>query len=342
MTDYVEVSYTGDLLAHRRCPRAWAFEKHVGMAPYELVQAMEGRLIHHAMEWLTKRFREDGSFATADEVRDQLNRHFRILWARGIRTAFTSKAETVAGVMGHLYPKDTMLPVVRAVIEGAMHSEYPVKSVRKVLPADFGGKSRIVLTGILDLVVQQDEPLAYPRSWAWTSVATLEGDATGPVLAARAGDVEIWDYKGMRASTHYVTDYVRQVLTYAALYHERTGEYPARCVLFFVNEPDPALQLLAIEVTEDLVNAALAWTQDQVRELQATRGRFEADPASIGGGEMDRQALPPADRVTPDLAQQCTACGLRFDCPAYSAFLTRRARTPGTPSDLDILNVHKN
>ena len=47
MNDVIEVSYTGDLLAHRRCPRAWAYEKHAGFVPYEQVQAMEGRLLHH-------------------------------------------------------------------------------------------------------------------------------------------------------------------------------------------------------------------------------------------------------------------------------------------------------
>ena len=53
MTEAIEVSYTGDLLAHRRCARAWCFEKQAGFQPYEAVQAMEGRLVHHAMEWLT-------------------------------------------------------------------------------------------------------------------------------------------------------------------------------------------------------------------------------------------------------------------------------------------------
>jgi hypothetical protein len=30
MSDVIEVSYTGDLLAHRRCARAWAYEKYAG------------------------------------------------------------------------------------------------------------------------------------------------------------------------------------------------------------------------------------------------------------------------------------------------------------------------
>ena len=58
MSDVIEVSYTGDLLAHRRCRRAWSYEKRAGFHPYEVVQAMEGRLVHHGMEWLTRQHQE--------------------------------------------------------------------------------------------------------------------------------------------------------------------------------------------------------------------------------------------------------------------------------------------
>src|ERR1700747_577747 len=102
MDDVIEVSYTGDLLAHRRCGRAWAYEKHAGFHPYELVQAMEGRLIHHAMEWLTRQYNEvfgRARHARAEEVQAQLAHYFRVLWARGIRTSFVSKDTTLSRVM---------------------------------------------------------------------------------------------------------------------------------------------------------------------------------------------------------------------------------------------------
>ena len=83
MTDVIEVSYTGDLLAHRRCPRAWAYEKHIGMHPYEHIQAMEGYLVHHAMEWLSKHYREGGQHATRLELEQQLQQYFGILLGQG-------------------------------------------------------------------------------------------------------------------------------------------------------------------------------------------------------------------------------------------------------------------
>src|SRR5215475_574378 len=101
MNDVIEVSYTGDLLAHRRCPRAWAYEKHAGFHPYEQVQAMEGRLVHHAMEWLTSFRKQEGRHADSAEVRVQLEHYFRVLWSRGIRTAFASKKDTIDRVLGN-------------------------------------------------------------------------------------------------------------------------------------------------------------------------------------------------------------------------------------------------
>src|SRR5690242_15501786 len=112
MSEIIEVSYTGDILAHRRCARAWAYEKKAQFHPYEQVQAMEGRLLHHAMEWLTRRYAETGAHATRDDLDRQLDSYFRVLWARGIKTAFTSKADTLTRVGDNLFPGRKMHPTV--------------------------------------------------------------------------------------------------------------------------------------------------------------------------------------------------------------------------------------
>jgi DNA helicase-2/ATP-dependent DNA helicase PcrA len=341
MTDVIEVSYTGDLLAHRRCGRAWAYEKQAGFHPYEVVQAMEGRLIHHAMEWLTRQYQDTHHrlrHARSDELRAQLEHYFRVLWARGIRTAFVSKKETLDRVMENLYPDGTIDPIVQTVVEGAQHTEYELRAVKKVLPADFAGKSRILLTGILDLVIQQQAPLTYERVWEWDSVDDLTGRAVPASLSAAPGDVEIWDYKGTRATTGYINDYVRQLLTYAALFRDRTGSLPARCVLFFINEKDATHRLLAIDVNDALVRAALDWTETQVRELQATKLVFERDPLAVTAGEFVRRSNSVGQRLTSESTQQCTACSFRFGCEEYETHLGGGTSHP----DIDILNVMKN
>jgi DNA helicase II / ATP-dependent DNA helicase PcrA len=337
LSDVVQVSYTGDILAHRRCPRSWAFEKYAEFRPYEQVQAMEGRLVHHAMEWLTRRFRDTSAHATEAELRDQLDRYFSILWARGVKTAFTDKATTLDRVLGNVFPGGTMHPTVRAAIEGAVHAEYEIRAVRKVLPGAYFGKSRILLTGVVDLVVQERTPLTYRRSWEWTDLAEMNGQLVARESTAVIGETEIWDYKATRAATGYLADYARQVMTYAALYRDRTGELPSRCILFFLNEPDRDKQLLAIETDDATVTAAVGWTERQVAELRQTVRAFEADPVGLDGGDMTLGTAPLADRVTGELAQQCTSCGVRFDCRAYAAHL-------GGPThpDIYLLNVDKN
>lgn len=339
MRDVMEVSYTGDLLAHRRCPRAWAYEKHAGFHPYEQAQAMEGRLVHHAMEWLAQQFRTTGVHPTAAQLDDQLKQYFKVLWARGVRTAFASKAETLGRVCDNLFPPPNraMHPTARAAIEGAQHTEYELRTVRKLVRADFHGKDRLLLTGILDLVVQLRDPLRYPCTWNWRDQASLQGEVTTVPTQAAAGDVEVWDYKGTRAGTRFVDAFVLQLLTYARLYAERSGQLPRRCVIFFVNEPVRERQLLAIPVTPELAAQAEAWTIAQAKRLRQTALTFEGNPLTVEGGDLEKQGLPAAERINEELQAQCTACGHRFDCGTYAAYL-------GDPNHNDIRldNARKN
>ena len=109
MNEAIDVSYTGDLLAHRRCPRAWAYEKQAGFVPYEQVQAMEGRLLHHGMEWLLASVRLDGKLATRAELREQLEHHYRVLRSPGITTAFATRDETLKRIVDNLYTSETKM-----------------------------------------------------------------------------------------------------------------------------------------------------------------------------------------------------------------------------------------
>ena len=337
MKDVLEVSYTGDLLAHRRCPRAWAYEKHAQFRPYEQAQAMEGRLVHHAMEWLTQEFDPaTGVHASKAALETQLQHYFRVLWARGLRTEFHSKQATIDRVVDNLFPGGPIHPTVQKAVEGARHTEYELRTVKKLVRADFSGKSRMVLTGVLDLVLQSQSPLSYPCQWVWDDREQLVGHVEDRVVTSRQDDLEVWDYKGTRASTSHIRDYVIQLLTYAGLYGERAGSLPARCVLFFVNESDRNKQLVAIEIDDDIVRRAEGWTLAEARRVRQTVLRFENDPMSVQGGDLDATG-PVGSRVDVELKKQCTACGQRFDCDEYVTHLGG----PAHP-DVDMGNVSKN
>jgi hypothetical protein len=343
VSDVIEVSYTGDLLAHRRCPRAWAYEKYAGFHPYEQVQAMEGRLVHHAMEWLTKFRKESRHHVDRAELKAQLEHFFRVLWARGVRAAFASKEKTIKRVLDNLFPPvkgedegRDMHPTVLAAIEGALHTEYELRTVRKLVEIEHDGKKRLLLTGILDLVIQQKHPLRYRRLWKWTDRTKLLGEAAKGDVQAKTNDLEIWDYKGTRGDSEYLNDYVLQLLTYANLYRERTAQRPERCVMFFINEPKREEQLLAIPLEDDLLEAALAWTVARVKELQQTIRDFRSDPCSVLGG--DKRDEKGRRSVSELLKAQCTACGERFECPTYVGGLKGGTSHP----DVQKLNVFEN
>lgn len=343
MTDVIEVSYTGDILAHRRCRRAWCYSKQAGFVPYEQIQAMEGRLLHHAMEWMTAQYNGELTrrrHVTTAELAEQLEHYFRILRSRGVRTAFTTKDETIQRVTENLMVDGGPNATVAALIEGALHNEYELKAVRKVLPNEFEGKNRLLLTGVIDLVVQQRDGLSYRHKWVFDDLADLTGNVEMTDDQSRAGDEEIWDYKGTRAGSEYTVDYVRQLLTYAALYRDRVGHLPDRCMLFFVNEPEEDKRLLLVEVDDEIVEAALDWTHAEVKRLRATAVDFEREPLAIPGGAITREGHPPAERITTELRQQCTACGYRYDCDAYVAYA--QARGADAQRDINILDVRKN
>lgn len=331
MTSFLDVSYTGDILAHRRCPRSWSYERHAKFHPYEQVQALEGRLTHHAMEWLEAQYRESGSHSTESNLHAQLTKHARVLRSRGIRTRFAKTNTVVERVVRTIFPQGRMDPTVSAVLEGAIHSEYELRTVRRLLAPSQNGE-RCLLTGVLDVVVQQTDRIVYYRQWRWDSLDRLTGQADNAITITSPGDVEVWDYKATPSDTPYAADYVRQLVTYAALYEERSGKHPVRCVVYFMREPDPKHRLLVVDVTPQVIEACVAWTDDQVAALTATARQFEKDPSLVVGGN--------AGEVSAQLKQQCTACGQRFDCEAYRNSLS--LGPDGHHPDLSLFNVEKN
>jgi hypothetical protein len=131
-------------------------------------------------------------------------------------------------------------------------------------------------------------------------------------------------------------DYVLQLLTYANLYRERTGHRPERCVLFFINEKKRDDQLVAIPLEDALLDVALAWTIDRVKDVQKTMRAYETDPCAVEGGD-EKSPKTGKPQVSESLAQQCTACGRRFDCDSY-----KRHVGGANHPDIDLLNVRKN
>jgi hypothetical protein len=96
-------------------------------------------------------------------------------------------------------------------------------------------------------------------------------------------------------------------------------------------------RLLAIEVSDQIVESALKWTVEQVKMMRATTIAFQNSALLIEGGGLDQRHQPIGGRVTQELKQQCTACRLRFDCVEYCTHLGGNQHV-----DVKLTNVRKN
>ncbi len=122
------------------------------------------------------------------------------------------------------------------------------------------------------------------------------------------GQMEILDYKGTRfpdLSSSELRDYRWQMCVYAELYRVREGVYPARAILYFLNEldmnPEPAVRPLPavyeVQFTPETVQQALNEfdaTAQSIISCRATNGW--PMPGALPGKET------------------CEICDIRWNC----------------------------
>lgn len=263
-------SITGDLISYSLCPRQYGFYRFLGYAPSNPSQEWYGSIIHRFLKRAHTYFRLKGEVPDEDEI----ERIFRQI-------------------------------EVSMELEGARpFNEAVRKSALKVIEAfcRIEGKEffESIVEAELPLMKELDDFILY----GVVDALKMDGNS-----------VEIWDYKGMRRpdeNTEFgrkkIERYRKQMFVYGYLYRERTGEYPRKAVLYFLNEikgrnsrPPEALLVVDFELEE---------TQKQVEEFinefcQVVRGIEESK-------ERNKWALPETiDEAT------CSQCDFRFDCPKW-------------------------
>ena len=280
VSDVIEMSYTGDILAHRRCPRAWAYGKKAGFHPYEQVQAMEGRLVHHAM---------DGSREKHAKPTDTLRGLAACTAALLLRNPLGARGKNGVRAPGRRpgprgeppLPRGALDPIVRRAIEGVLHTEYELRAVRDVLPDHLGGKSKILLTGIIDLVLQERAPLTYERRWRWTSPSQLAGEVCERDCFSQQRGCRTLGLQGHPRIHEIRRDYVRQLSTYAALYRDRAGEFHRDASFSSSTSLTLHGDFLPSRSLKDCWDAGIALTKAQAAALQASVAVFERNPLDI-------------------------------------------------------------
>jgi PD-(D/E)XK nuclease superfamily len=136
--------------------------------------------------------------------------------------------------------------------------------------------------------------------------------ARNPNAPDDPAQMEIWDYKGTRLpdlSSSDLRDYVWQMCVYAELYRVRSGTYPARAILYFLNE----LDLQPEPVNRPL--RAVHEVQFTPTGIQQALTQFDVTAQSIMTCRTNN--VWPLPTAAP-AKESCDICDIRWNCPVPS------------------------
>lgn len=271
------LSLTSDILSFRHCSYQYGHFAHDGFVPAQSAQAFFGTVVHQVLDRCHRQFAglipgvPPGSFPTGADIASYFNEVRTALKSHGIRAV----SETVA---------DRALEIIRYFNSVEGPTLYPlIHDTEFRLEQD---RADYVLRGVVDVLVDK------------------------PGAAGTPATREIWDYKGSRrpASTDKeMQEYEWQMCVYAELYKARSGAYPAKAVLYFLNE----LSEENVKTGKRPARAVheVVFTQDKVQDALS---RFHETAMEII--ECASGATWPLPTAKPK-EETCSICDLRWRCP---------------------------
>ncbi len=280
-------SLTSDILSFRKCRRQYGFFGNDGFVPAQAVQIYFGQMIH--------------------QVLDRCHRHYSGLFQYPRGT----------------FPTDTDVDSYYDEVDQALRAH----GIRPASPA-VAAKARLVLKTFNAV----EGPELYPR--VQDTEYRLESERANYVLrgvvdvlsADEEGNPEIWDYKGTDMpplSSTALRDYEWQMSVYAELYRAKSGRYPVRAILYFVNElgrkedepPITIRPLRAVHVV-DFMRDGL----DPDGTPRLVRQGLSAFDITVGDilscRNVQRWNAPTGADIPDD--KTCDICDIRWNCPAVA------------------------
>lgn len=278
-------SITGDILSFQLCPSQYGFFAVKKFKPAHVLQAWYGTIMHQVLDKLHMHYgglinpTTKGQIPTEQDVQAYFQIVESSLRARGVRAVDVGVRDAALRVL-KIFNK----------VEGA--TLYPnVIDTECTLQAD---QLKYVLQGKVDLLKDISIGRAIPHY----------------------DSVELWDYKGSRFPDINTTDgtkklerYTYQVLVYAQLYKLKTGNYPIKGVLYFMNEldtkPEPMIRPTQAVYEIDIRNPL------NIQHIAGAMAAFGQTVASIEQCKSHNTWPTPknCDKET------CDICDIRWRCP---------------------------
>ena len=267
-------SLTSDILSFRRCSRQYGYFGNDGFVPAQATQIFYGTIIHQVLDRCHRHYwgmmgHPVRTMPTDAEVGSYFGEVQNALRSHGVRPASPAVAEKALCVLQlfNSIEGSTLYPLIR-------DTEFRLESER----------NQYVLRGVVDVLARSRNAPDDPA------------------------EMEIWDYKGTKLpdlASADMRDYVWQMCVYAELYRARSGHYPARAILYFLNEldqqPAPVARPLRA-VHEVRFTAAM---------IQQALGGFDATAQDIIGCRGTNVWPLPGDAPQ---KETCDICDLRWNC----------------------------
>ncbi|MHA1280280.1 MAG: PD-(D/E)XK nuclease family protein [Candidatus Helarchaeota archaeon] len=279
-------SITSDIISFQICKRQYGFFAVKKYQPAHLTQMWYGLVIHQVLDKLHMHYKglidpaTKNQIPTDNDVEKYFSQVENSLRARGVKAVSSSVSDTAKKVL-KIFNR----------IEGP--NLYPnVLDTECNLETDRGN---YIMHGKVD-VLKHISSGRMPNGY----------DA-----------VEIWDYKGTKSPESQTKKgrmrlerFKLQMLVYAKLYQEKTGNYPLKCVLYFTNEldlnPEPHTRPTSATIEIDMRDP------DNLDRLDRVVSNFDRTVREIKDCK-NRDAWHPPDPTEID-KETCDICDLRWDC----------------------------
>lgn len=279
-------SLTSDIISFRRCQRQYGYFGNDGFVPAQAVQIYFGQTIH--------------------QVLDRCHRHYN-------------------GLFGHpkgTYPRDTDIEHYYDEVDKALRAH----GVRPASPI-VAEQARQVLKTFNAI----EGPILYPR--VIDTEYRLEAERNDFVLRGvvdvlvgdQCGNTEIWDYKGTDMpplSSTALRDYEWQMSVYAELYKAKSGRYPKKAILYFLNElrvkkGDPPITKRPARAMHTVDFARKGFESDGTpRLVKEGLDAFDITAAEILTCKATHRWDAPSGAYLPD-DKTCDICDIRWNCAAH-------------------------
>lgn len=294
-------SLTSDILSYRKCQRQYGFFGNDGFVPAQAVQIFFGQIIHQVLDRCHRHY--SGLFGLplgSMPTDDDVEKYFDEV-DQALRTQGIRPASPSVSRQAKQVLKTFNSIEGPTLYPRVIDTEYRLQSDRK----DF------ILRGVVDVLATDED-----------------------------GQPEIWDYKGTNVpdlSSSELRDYEWQMSVYAELFKVKSGRYPARAVLYFLNElrsdggapaatsrPAPAVRFVDFmgegvepDGTPTLVK----------RGLEA----FDITAADIIQRRRTKNWDTPMGSDVPD-ERTCDICDIRWNCTAHLSGKYKLRLPIGSPS----------